>query len=90
MGARNAAAIRSIPLLSPIPSPNGANGESEGCYPHPGKKNTNKSRALNGRTERIVGVDEDFADLVGVFGILAVVGVVALCEEACRRSGGTA
>ncbi len=29
----------------------------------------------------VVGVDEDFADLVGVFGILAVVGVVALFEE---------
>ena len=29
-----------------------------------------------------MGVDEDFADLVGVFGILAVVGIVALFEEA--------
>lgn len=29
----------------------------------------------------VVGVDEDFAELVGVFGILAVVGVVALFEE---------
>lgn len=30
----------------------------------------------------VVGVDEGFADLVGVFGILAIVGVVALFEEA--------
>ena len=38
----------------------------------------------------VVGVDEDFADLDGAFGILAGVGVVALCEEAGGRSGGTA
>ena len=30
----------------------------------------------------VVGVDEDFADLVGVFGILAHVGVVAVFQEA--------
>ena len=34
----------------------------------------------------VVGVDEDFADLVGVFGIVAVVGIVALFEEAANSA----
>ena len=34
------------------------------------------------RQGKVVAVDEDSADLLGVVGILAVVGIVALFEEA--------